>query len=257
MSLVRETDPFLLHQYSERAMQAAARGDIPELLEAIEDGADVNFVRVHMTPLQVVLNDTNPNWEVVKVLLDHGADVNVKSRSGWGLLHQACDNGWEDFTQMLLDHAVVPFAADLRGITPLHVASEHGFEGIVAKLIATGIIEYDGADFEGETAVMKAARGNHLAVVKQLVAAGADLTLRNEQGLDILAISDHDYDIQDYLRSALQVQTWNQGSNPEEASNPTDASSAPASKEPEAGASSPAPAPSTSGLSSIKKRKLG
>jgi len=97
--------------------------------------------------------------ECVKVLLAAGADIHATDNRGWGVLH--C-SAWlkepGELIKLLLDHATA------RG-RPLNINAR---------------------DKKGRTPLMRAAKRVEPAVVKALLAAGADVTAVDSQGLTAL-----------------------------------------------------------------------
>ncbi len=60
--------------------------------------------------------------DLVKLLLDHGADPKLQDRDGWTALHFAAEFHLPDVVQMLLDKGAVIDARDHHGNTPLFKA---------------------------------------------------------------------------------------------------------------------------------------
>lgn len=205
MPTFRETDPFLLHQYSENALKAAASGHPDKLKEAIDDGADIEFSRVHVTPLQAAMNFNDPHWDCVNILLDAGANVNVKNKNGWSLLHQAVEGDWPEFVERLLSKAAVPWTKDMYDTTPLHVAAEKGRTQIAKILIATDVLDLDAIDIDDETPLMKAARHGHLDMLKILISKGANVHLKNRDGLTAKDIANDNVELVDYLSEQMSA----------------------------------------------------
>lgn len=99
----------------------------------LEYGADVNSEDdTGWTPL-FLLSSSTGNLEVAKVLLEHGADPNVRPRCS--PLYAALQRGHLDLVQLLLKHGADPNARDDHGDTLLHVASGGGPGG---RTVATG-----------------------------------------------------------------------------------------------------------------------
>jgi ankyrin repeat protein len=96
------------------------------------------------TPLMVAAFKANK--AAVQALLEKGATVN---KAGWTPLHYAAASGDNDIVQMLLDKSAVLDALSPNNTTP----------------------------------IMMAARGGHIYTVKLLLDAGADATLKNQQGM--------------------------------------------------------------------------
>eukprot|EP00111_Clytia_hemisphaerica_P020966 TCONS_00061827-protein len=81
-------------------------------LQTADGGLDVN-------PL--ILSCINQNYEVMKLLIDQGAVVDVKDASGIPLLHIACNNGLK-FVKLLIKNGANPFVTCSLGNTILHEA---------------------------------------------------------------------------------------------------------------------------------------
>ena len=64
--------------------------------------------------------------EVVQLLLESGAEVNVTSRSGWTPLHCAAGKGYRDCVKILLEKGAMPNTKNNWGQTPQIVAERHG-----------------------------------------------------------------------------------------------------------------------------------
>ncbi len=105
--------------------------------------------------------------EIVRMLLDAGANVNEKNEFGTTALMLASDNGHIEIVKLLLAHgALVNAATNSRG-----------------------------------TALMRASAGGHLEVAKLLVAAGADIYAKMNKGMTAryFAQQYHHYSILDFL----------------------------------------------------------
>lgn len=127
-------------------------------------GIDVNLANAQdETPL--MLAAVKGNLELVKKLVARDADVN---REGWAPLHYAASAGLEHSVEIaayLLEESAYIDAASPNGSTPLMLAAQYSNE----------------------------------AMVKLLIAEGADVSLRNQQGLtavDFARKSERDYMVQ-------------------------------------------------------------
>merc|ERR1712029_50259 len=90
----------------------------------LDHGANVNVKdKVNATPLHIALREGVMGSKIAKLLIEKGAKVNViggiMERTP---LHQACTNGNEATIQLLLDHGANVNVEDNENITPLHVA---------------------------------------------------------------------------------------------------------------------------------------
>ena len=73
--------------------------------------------------------------EVVKILLDAGALVNIFDRKGYTPLYCAAINNHFDITKLLLDAGADVDKADFGGMTPLHRAAVLGYNNVTKMLL--------------------------------------------------------------------------------------------------------------------------
>ena len=93
-----------------KLIQAAEKGILQEVQTALTDGADINATEVRedsgvyvrgLTALMMA--SANGRKEVVKLLLDKGADVNVKNIYGITALFMASAHGHTEVAKLLSD----------------------------------------------------------------------------------------------------------------------------------------------------------
>jgi len=123
--------------------------DLADLL--IKKGADVNSKAWPNAPsLEAVWNTpSSRQLDILKLLLDNGADPNAKDRWDWSLLHYT--EGNVDLTRLLLDKGANPNAIENEcGLTPLHLAADKGRKAMVELLISRGA-DVNAKDYYGRT----------------------------------------------------------------------------------------------------------
>lgn len=164
--LLRGINPNTPDERGRTALTLAMRQESWRVVDTllIAPGIDLNLAnRQGETPL--MLAAIKGNLELVKKLAERGADIN---REGWTPLHYAASAGLEhsvDIASYLLEHSAYIDAASPNGSTPLMLAAQYSSE----------------------------------AMVKLLIAEGADVSLRNQQGLtavDFARKSDRDFMVQ-------------------------------------------------------------
>jgi ankyrin repeat protein len=108
----------------------------------IDHGADLNAYDniCYGTVLQTAIN-MNPNEEVAKFLVEHGAKINQKFSFGNTELHLAAMKGYADLASLLVKHG-----ADVNGVndynhTALYYAAKHGHRKTADALISAGANE--------------------------------------------------------------------------------------------------------------------
>ena len=151
---------------------AAALGYLEVVRMLLEAGADMNAENQdRSTALMFAAH--NGHLEVVQVLLEAGADKNAAKQDGATALMLAAEDGHLEVVQLLLEAGADKNAATQDGTTALMLAARDGHFEVVRMLLEAGA-ETNAATQDGETALMAAARDGHLEVVQVLLKAGAD-----------------------------------------------------------------------------------
>ena len=135
-----------------------ARGSTP-LAEAIEHG----------------------NREIVAVLLDAGARINVRSSWGRTALMFLSEASSSELVRDLISAGAKLNARDDRGDSPLMSAAGSAPSTVLTELIRAGA-RIDATNSAGETALFVAARSNNPEAVKLLIDAGVNVNARNDEG---------------------------------------------------------------------------
>ncbi|ETW04734.1 hypothetical protein H310_03883 [Aphanomyces invadans] len=165
-------------------LEAAAALSIPDLLDSLHDGRDVNERdATGQSPLHVAITSLNVDsskvHDVVGVLLDHGADVNAKDfDGGYTALHHACAKNQCGACEALLEAAQerhIPLnISSYDGMYPLHVLAILGHVEC-ACVLQQGDPAWDVnvRDAEGRSPLHLAIAYNHSTFVTYLLEMGA------------------------------------------------------------------------------------
>jgi hypothetical protein len=126
-----------------------------------------------MTPLHEAAS--NYNVEIVRLLLQNGADVNAKSKGGYIPLHYAVIDGRTDIFDIL--HLLVENGADLEaqssnGGRALHSAAYHGHLPFIQELISTYHVDINARTNDGDTALTLARINNRIKTAAFLEISG-------------------------------------------------------------------------------------
>ena len=119
---------------------------------------------------------------VKKYLNDGSVNVNGTDRDGWTALHYACSKGYGDIAELLLDHgADIDARSYYNDTTPLHFACLYDHASTTKLLLDRGCA-VNSVRYDGETALHTACRLGSMECVKELLAHGADTTVKDNNG---------------------------------------------------------------------------
>ena len=158
---------------NEALIKAAWSGDIVKVKELLANkGIDVNSRMDKSGWTALILASTEGHCDVVKALLENGADVNAKDVVNNTALMCASMNGHTDAVKLLLANGANVNDQDQYGFTPVIKAATYGRCDTVEVLLDAGA-DPNVRDNIGECAITRAERGGHKDTVEVLKKAGA------------------------------------------------------------------------------------
>ncbi|MCI4393501.1 hypothetical protein PGIGA_G00158180 [Pangasianodon gigas] len=124
--------------------------------------------------------------EPMKMLLKAGSSVNSQSDEGQIPLHLSSQHGHYDGSEMLLQHQSNPCIRDHAGKTPLDLACEFGRVSVVQLLLnsnmCAAMLEPKPSDPNGISPLHLAAKNGHIDIIKLLIQAGIDINRQTKSG---------------------------------------------------------------------------
>lgn len=119
---------------------------------------------------------------VALTLLEHGADVGARSKSGFSPLHLAASFCQADVADVLLFAGADPNVRHLDfQVTPLHGAALRGCREIIVKLLGRNA-DVNSRDKAGRTALHYACSQNHVQAAQTLLSHGAKIGAADDKG---------------------------------------------------------------------------
>ncbi|KAL8820842.1 MAG: hypothetical protein Q9191_007431 [Dirinaria sp. TL-2023a] len=149
------------------------------LLGRIRNNADIDATNNRgKTALHLAVESKNNRLELVKVLLENGANVHARSDGGWTALHNAAEKGYVDVASLLLQWKANVNATTSSGMTSLHWSARNGHVDVVKLLLQQHDLRRDRKDSFEETPMLGAAQNGHIDIVRLLSPAddGAHLS---------------------------------------------------------------------------------
>ncbi|XP_076002680.1 ankyrin repeat and protein kinase domain-containing protein 1 [Genypterus blacodes] len=170
-----------------------ASGDTHSVQHVLSLGADVNCTTARgYTPLIIAV--LHRLYDIISLLLDHGAATNLCDEDQWTALHFAAQSGDDRTVRLLLDKGAVVEAREKAGWMPLHLACQNNHEPVVRLLLSRlsdkALEECRTA--QGRMPLHLACAYGHLSIAKLLLFQGADANATDQSLLTALHLSADD-----------------------------------------------------------------
>ena len=157
--------------------------DATRCQQLLQRGFDPNTIEPERLDTALILSVRYRAWKVFTLLLKHPQiQLDARSRNGDTALMIAAFTGETKAALALIDQGA---EINRPGWTALHYASAVGNVVLMRKLIENSA--YSDAESPNKTTpLMMAARAGHLSSVQFLITEGADVTAKNELGLNAI-----------------------------------------------------------------------
>ena len=152
--------------------------------------AQINSLKDNDGNAALIIASLNRDTDIVILLLENGAQVDITDTDGWTILMMVSEMGYSDVVKLLLDKgAQVDFTnTKFYGWTALMIASQDGHANVVKLLLDKGA-QVDIADIDARTALMMASDYGSAEVVKLLLDKGAQVDTADIDGRTALVIA--------------------------------------------------------------------
>ncbi|KAG2460378.1 ANR16 protein, partial [Polypterus senegalus] len=163
-------DTELVNRDYKRALhEAASMGHVDCVRYLTARGAKIDSLKkADWTPLMMAC--AKKNLDVIKNLINHGANPALKNKDGWNCFHIACRDGDPSIVHYLIDTCPEVWKTKSNtSRTPLHTAAMHGCAEVVNILLDRCHFETDDRDSCGITPLMDALRNGHIGVSEVLM----------------------------------------------------------------------------------------
>ena len=160
---------------------------IEKIKELINDKeTDINAFKDDLTAL--IIAAENGYTEIVKCLLDKGAEPNLKTKFNYTALMLAASHGHTEIVKILVDNDAYLDLIEKDNCTALMLAALYGHTEIVKFLLDKGA-EPNLISGNNWTALIVAAKCGYTEIVKLLLNKGANVTLTNKHNLTALELA--------------------------------------------------------------------
>lgn len=185
--LALDADPLAPGRYGFTPLHSALQGNNTRTMRLLLDAVQDPNAKPRDRPLLLSVADTG-RADLVRSLLDRGADPRARPAEGETALHRAAAKGGAELIRMLVEAGLDPNTEDHKQQTALHVAASNGNAGGVLALIQAGA-KLEVADAEGYSPFLLAAKMGQEAVLNVLLDHGADIRARDLRGGTALTLA--------------------------------------------------------------------
>jgi len=166
----------------ESDIEAAIRkGDLEEVRQLIEEGADIN-TRDETGAMPLHWAADASHTAIAELLISKGADVNAIANDGFRPLHFAANTGSTAMAELLISEGAEINATENAGLGALHIAAYAG-HATMAELLIGKSADIDARAMNDTTPLHFAAYDGHTAIAELLITNGADVNAENEGGI--------------------------------------------------------------------------
>lgn len=117
-----------------------------------------------------MLSCAKSNVDIIRVLVQNGANLRLRNKDGWNCFHIAAREGQTNILNYLLDSCTdIWNSCSKNGRTPLHTAALHGKANAVNLLLSRCGFTTDSPDCCGSTPLMDALRTGHVQIAETLI----------------------------------------------------------------------------------------
>jgi len=167
-----ELDGDAIYWAAQEAVESGNSRVLEQLLDAGVDPDNPGDQVEHTVPL-IAFAVPYGNPEMIRMLIDAGADVTYTTPDGRTLLISAAETNEPSVIELLLDAKLPVRAQDESGLTALHVAAKRGSPEIVRLFIEAGADIYaEHEKYRPKTPMDQAIFSANVAIVRMLLEAG-------------------------------------------------------------------------------------
>lgn len=212
MLMERGADPTLTDIHGFSPLRQCARKNLVQMVGTLLDGGgvriNINEANGSGNAFPLYIAAIKGRRELLQLLLERGADVNLANADGHTALHCSSEKGYGEVVEVLLSHGAIVDKVDNHEITPLHKAANFNHPATVTALCTRGA-DMNKADSEGTTPLFVASEQGYTGVVEVLTEWGADTEKAAPCGktpLIIAALGGHHETVSALLQSGADVE---------------------------------------------------
>lgn len=176
-SIIRGIKSIVKNPFNEPLKLAIIKGNLDIVKLLIEKGANINVkYDLYNTPLHIAM--INGNLEIVKLLIEKGADVNAKNETNDTPLHIAMIKGNHDIVKLLIEKGADINIENTKLIKPLDSVKD----GEILNLFNKDLINDEKYKVICNNILLYSIIRNKLKDVNSLIQSGIDVNITDKDG---------------------------------------------------------------------------
>ena len=186
--LKQGADPSLQNNNGSNVLHFASKDGNPEVIELMLSHVPSidSITKESVTPLMIAA--ANDKLQAVKYLLKQGADPSLQDNDGWNVLHYASQGGNPEVIELMLSHVPSIDSITNDGVTPLMIVAANDKLQAVKCLLRQGA-DPSLQDSEGWNVLHHASKSGNVAIMEEILSHGVDIESRNNSGETPLMLS--------------------------------------------------------------------
>eukprot|EP01134_Creolimax_fragrantissima_P006789 CFRG6789T1 len=179
----REHGGTMPHEIGNRLCHYAIVNDLVAMRRLIDAGANIDSRSSRSRHTALHIASAEGHIDVVSLLLENGAQVNIVDRWGKTPLSNAIENGHKEISIMLMENGAVSIKRDTDAMELCKAAAEGKLHKVKAMIEWRGL-NPDVKDYDWRTPLHVAAGEGRLEIVQYLVSKGANVELKDKWGFN-------------------------------------------------------------------------
>lgn len=130
---------FTIPSELETGLFAALIGDTQKMSQLLANGMDANLAASEGGMPALTMAAADNHAEMVRMLIQHGARLNVQDVKSMTALHEAADNNRPEIVRILLENGADPTLKNRQGFTPRKMAENARYQKVLAEFDRFGV----------------------------------------------------------------------------------------------------------------------
>lgn len=172
----------------ERLLAAARNNNFQVVKVELEVGAQVNSQTREQLFTSLIFAAAHCNYQGAVMLLNRKANVGMSDLTGWSAIHYAVQSGSLDMVSMLSNAKANLVQTTFDGTSTMHLAARSGL-GSMVQLLHAARVDLNAKNAKGVYAIQEAARWGCSEALQVMITYKADPRVKDAKGRSLLCIA--------------------------------------------------------------------